>query len=170
MIRDKIKRRMDMSSYINYDWAQRKTDGYETIHDLLWTRVPQCGEVPDAKGSNKKLERFRMANKLIYDLFNNGLCNRRSHFMSFFRAHLSKIGSIPKYHDSPSEIEWDRLEHNLGIVYQDILLDALKEQYPELYYSSFDSKLISKKCNAILSRGQHKVPDVPEDELVMSEQ
>jgi hypothetical protein len=81
MLRDKTKRRIGMTTYIGYSWGLRQTSGYDAMVDLLWARVPRCGEVPDAKGSNKKLERFRTANKLVYDLFNNGLCNRRSQFM-----------------------------------------------------------------------------------------
>jgi hypothetical protein len=166
MLRDKTKRRIGMTAHIGYSWGLRQTSGYDAMVDLLWSRIPRCGEVPDAKGSNKKLERFRMADKLVYDLFNNGLCNRRSQFMSFFKSKLPMLGKVPQY-SRFRRADWERLSTRLGWVMQDIILDALKEQYPELYYSSFDSKIMSKRCKSIVTRGQHKVKDVPDDELVM---
>ena len=169
MLRDKTKRRIGMTTYVGYSWGLRETSGYNAMVDLLWARVPRCGEVPDAKGSNKKLERFRTANKLVYDLFNNGLCNRRSQFMSFFKSKLPMLGKVPQYAKF-RRADWERLSTRLGWVMQDIMLDALKEQYPELYYGSFADKLLSRRCKAILKRGQPKVTDVPDNERVMSYQ
>jgi len=167
-MRSKILRRASIDTNVQYDWGSRDTVGFKAIDKLLWHRVPYSGEVHDATGANKKLERLRRASKLCYDLFNNGLCNRRGQFMSFFRSHLPKIGRIPKYHENPSRETWDRIERGLGAAMQDITLDAFKEQYPDMYYTIFDTKSVAASVKAVMSRGEAKVLDVPEEQQVVS--
>ena len=56
----------------NISWGIHKS--YKKLYDALWDKVPLMGEI---KGKNyKKLEKFRKASNVIYDIFNNGLMNR----------------------------------------------------------------------------------------------
>lgn len=51
------------------------------LHDL----IPMNGPVKD-----KKLDRFRRAANCYYDLYNNGLTNRRQEFYGLFRLSVTK--------------------------------------------------------------------------------
>lgn len=59
--------------------------GFEELDRKLQILVPLTGKVPKGRSKNKCLEKYRVASNLLYDLFNNGLMNRRSHFHKFFR-------------------------------------------------------------------------------------
>lgn len=66
----------------------------ENLHKL----VPVEGEVKDAD-KNPALEKFRKAVNCYYDLYNNGLCNRKSEFRAVFGIVSSKykiesVGSV----------------------------------------------------------------------------
>lgn len=49
----------------------------QAVYDKLKKLIPQEGGCPDPKGRNAHLERLRVAANCYYDLYNNGLCNRR---------------------------------------------------------------------------------------------
>ena len=91
------------------------------ISEKLDDLVPLDGTVPQGRSVNKCLEKFRVAQNLIYDLFNNGLCNRRSHFKQFF-------GWAPYTRNSISQNEFNYYEIELEPVFTKIIIDAYKEQ------------------------------------------
>jgi hypothetical protein len=68
-----------MATYWNNEGA------YQAIADQLEALIPSQGEVADAKGANKHLDRFRRAMNCYYDLYNNGLCNRAREFSILYR-------------------------------------------------------------------------------------
>jgi hypothetical protein len=68
-----------MATYWNNEGA------YQAMADQLQALIPAQGEVADAKGANKHLDRFRRAINCYYDLYNNGLCNRAREFSTLFR-------------------------------------------------------------------------------------
>ena len=51
-------------------WALH--EGYKDISEKLDDLIPLEGAVPQGRSVNKCLEKFRVAQNLIYDLFNNG--------------------------------------------------------------------------------------------------
>lgn len=57
---------------------------HQKVYEQLNELIPAMGEVPDAKGANRKLEKLRVAANCYYDLFNNGLGNRASQFRRVF--------------------------------------------------------------------------------------
>lgn len=59
------------------------TGRYQKAAAELEKMIPVTGSV-DRPRSNPRLERFRKAVNCYYDLYNNGLCNRRSEFRRVF--------------------------------------------------------------------------------------
>ena len=51
----------------------------QKVQDL----IPSSGEVTNAK-KNPALEKFRKAQNVYYDVYNNGLCNRAAQFKGVF--------------------------------------------------------------------------------------
>ena len=79
------------------------------------------GKVPHSRSKNKALEKFRVASNLAYDLFNNGLGNRRSHFQGFF-------GWAPYTRGGMTNSQFEEAERKLEPVITRIIIDAAKEQ------------------------------------------
>ena len=67
---------------------------FQDLSEKLNLLVPAQGEVPDKK-KNHHLEIFRSASNAYYDLYNNGLCNRKAEFLKSFQIPPSsyKIGT-----------------------------------------------------------------------------
>jgi len=97
-------------------WSHRGT--HETPNAQLRTLIPESGEVenPDA---NPALETYRIAVNCYYDLYNNGLCNRRDEFETVFEF-------VPGTHDDLDQDTIDRTETRMD----EIILAAYAEQFP----------------------------------------
>src|SRR5574343_1711649 len=65
----------------NTYWANKGK--YQTTADQLQKLIPAAGAVKNTI-KNKQLERLRKAINAYYDLYNNGLCNRKSSFSRIF--------------------------------------------------------------------------------------
>ncbi len=100
-------------------WAINQ--GFKQLQEKLDELIPMQGSVEFARSKNKKLEKFRVASNLIYDLFNNGLMNKGSHFRQFFGFGVYTRGGI-------SQNYFQQLEKTLEPVMTDIILEAAKEQ------------------------------------------
>ena len=112
----------EQSNLFNVSWALH--EGYKDISEKLDDLIPLEGAVPQGRSVNKCLEKFRVAQNLIYDLFNNGMCNRRSHFKQFF-------GWTPPTqtrHYQYSRHDWKRFEEKLEPVLSIIIQEAALEQ------------------------------------------
>ena len=99
-------------------WAVN--NGFENLYEQLQNLVPLLGRCENPRSTNKKLDRFRVAANLIYDLFNNGLCNKKDHFRKFF-------GWAPcgfNFHGN----QWKRFEEDLEPVFTQIMQEAANEQ------------------------------------------
>ena len=89
---------------------------------------PQQGEVADKK-NNRALEKFRKAQNVTYDIFNNGLGNKAA--QCFGALGIRK-------RDMPFEIysggrcvmpaRWERIEEMVEEAFTTIVIDAAKEQ------------------------------------------
>lgn len=94
---------------------------FQEIVNKLSKLIPSAGEVPHGKGKNKALERFRKAQNVYYDLYNNGLGNRSRAFSKVFG-----FASGP-YRYAPGEFSqnmFDLVEEKMI----EIVKDAAKEQ------------------------------------------
>ena len=64
------------------NWAINS--GFENLQKQLEAMLPVMGKVEKSQSANKQLEKYRKAQNLLYDLFNNALGNRRTEFRNFF--------------------------------------------------------------------------------------
>ena len=99
-------------------WATN--EGFEALREQLNELIPLEGKCDNPRSTNKKLDRFRTAQNLIYDLFNNGLGNRKAHFRQFFG--WAPIGF--DFHRS----QWERFEEELEPTFTQIMQEAAAEQ------------------------------------------
>lgn len=96
-------------------------EGFQYLNDYLNELIPLSGKVTQGRSVNKKLEHFRVAQNLVYDLYNNGLGNRYSQFVGFFT----------KYNvDNPAWLKhnYDRADKVLEPIMTKIMMEAYKEQ------------------------------------------
>jgi len=99
--------------------------GFQNIVDQLNDRLPFEGRVEKSRSSNKKLEKFRIAQNLLHDLFNNALGNKRAHFKTFF-------GFVPintsQYSYPVTADRWTQVENEMSELMIDIIFNAAYEQ------------------------------------------
>jgi hypothetical protein len=97
---------------------------HQPLADALLSLVPMVGETPDA-ANNPKLERFRCAVKVYYDIFNNGGGNRESEVRPTFGINLERYrnegGSYPS-------LDFDRLKADLETPLATFAIEAAAEQ------------------------------------------
>ena len=103
-------------------WAVNQ--GFEALREQLNELIPLSGKCDKSRSTNKKLEHFRVAQNLIYDLFNNGLMNRRNHFRHFFGWAPAPESHRYQY----SRYDWERFEETLEPVFTRIMQEAATEQ------------------------------------------
>tara|TARA_B100000902_G_C26617217_1_gene578029 strand:+ start:85 stop:465 length:381 start_codon:yes stop_codon:yes gene_type:complete len=97
--------------------------GFKHLADKLNELLPLQGRCEKPMSSNKNLEKFRRAQNAAYDLFNNGLCNRRGLFNNIF-------GWAPTQKDTyyASRDTWGQWEDNVEEILTPIIIKAAKEQ------------------------------------------
>ena len=97
--------------------------GFKRLADELNNLLPLQGRCEKPMSTNKNLEKFRRAQNAAYDLFNNGLCNRRGLFSSIF-------GWAPTQKDTnyASGVQWAHWENMVEEILTPIILNAAKEQ------------------------------------------
>lgn len=99
---------------------------YQAAASALTKLIPVSGQVPDAAG-NPKLERFRKAVNVYYDIFNNGACNRGREVWPTFRVKLADYRLEGKRYS----YDWARLERDLESPMSAYVLAAALEQFPD---------------------------------------
>jgi hypothetical protein len=96
---------------------------FQKLSEKLQERVPAIGKV-EGKG-NRRLEKFRRAANVYYDVFNNGLCNRGSEFKPIFGfSARDNWGRMGGYYD----FDWDEAARLMAPVMDKIILEAAVEQ------------------------------------------
>jgi hypothetical protein len=89
---------------------------------------PRQGSVPGWGGRNKHLEKFRKAQNVVYDIFNNGLGNRGKSL---------KVLGLKKYDLALAEYvgyrlinptNWEQIEEVVEEAFTPIVMAAAKEQ------------------------------------------
>ena len=106
-----------MQSFWNND-----SDLMGVAEDLL-ALLPARGAAPEPR-KNKALERFRRATNCYYDLYNNGLCNRRQEFYRLFKVRVSDF----KFCNKCGEIDFDRIMPVVEPIMRSFVLAAAAEQ------------------------------------------
>ena len=95
---------------------------FQSAADTLQKLIPDMGPVPKATTRNKKLEKFRKAANCYYDLYNNGLCNRRRSFVKIFTS--VPAWSLPRYGETGSARVYEAVEREMD----EIIRQAAEEQ------------------------------------------
>ena len=114
--------------YKNYQYELFSTswgvhEGFKTAVDKLNNLLPIEGRVEYSQSKNKNLEKFRKAQNAMYDLFNNGLCNKRSLFQNIYGW---SVGVRDTNH--ATKMTWSQWEDRVEEVLTPIMLEAAKEQ------------------------------------------
>ncbi|MBT5286089.1 MAG: hypothetical protein HOL29_09005 [Euryarchaeota archaeon] len=103
------------------DWGMNS--GFEGLADKLHELLPLQGKVQFSRSKNKNLELFRKAQNAAYDLFNNGLCNKRGLFNNIY-------GFAPTQKDVyySNRNTWTHWEDMVEEIMTPIIQAAAKEQ------------------------------------------
>lgn len=102
---------------------ERTCGDLEDIIEKLNDRVPLNGPCELKYTKNKRLDRFRRAQNVIHDIFNNGLGNL---------GREAKMFGIPRYefpYPGQKNTDWDGVENKLAPLFREIVMDAVLEQY-----------------------------------------
>ena len=106
-------------------WMEKTCSDLEIVIDKLNELVPMTGACEKRYTKNKRLDRFRRAQNVIHDIFNNGLMNRGKE--------LKCISSKLRVRDLPifasNDDKWDIIEKRLAPYYREIVMDAVLEQF-----------------------------------------
>ena len=97
-------------------------ENLKTVVDALDEMIPAMGSVKNIN-KNRCLERFRTAQNVVHDIFNNGLGNRGKQL----KVLKLKMYDLPL----PNEWfagDWDRVKEIVEPKMEKIILDAAKEQ------------------------------------------
>ena len=100
-------------------WGVHKE--FKLIVEALNAKVPNSGEIKGSK--NKALEKFRKAQNVIYDIFNNGLINRG--------RELKVLGLVRNDLSFDTDIvtaDWDYNNRVTWEAFKPIILNAVAEQ------------------------------------------
>ena len=97
--------------------------GFETIREQLNELIPLEGACENPRSTNKHLDKFRRAQNAAYDLFNNGLCNKRGLFKQLF-------GFAPTQRDAnyATRMQWSHWEDRVEEILTPIIRAAALEQ------------------------------------------
>ena len=136
-------------------WMERTCGDLESVIDALHERVPFEGRCEFPNSKNKKLDRFRRALNVVYDLFNNGLGNRRDQWKytmgtdipihTHYEAHRYNVRQDAQY--------WDNIEDRVAPVFREIVMDAVLEQFGRQAYLDVCHNRSSKMINDAINRG-----------------
>ena len=106
-------------------WLEKTCGDLENIIDQLNERVPLSGPCEKKYTKNKKLDRFRRAQNVVHDIFNNGLINRG--------RELRVLDKNLRTRDLPihasNEDKWDIVENRITHQFREIVMDAVLEQF-----------------------------------------
>ncbi len=96
---------------------------HQNLSTLLEEMIPATGEVGGGR-ANLKLEKFRKASNCYYDLYNNGLCNRVSEFLTVFKIASTAFKIRTQYGHEYSAALYEQVE----VAMDNITMAAAVEQ------------------------------------------
>ena len=98
-------------------------EGFKDLCDKLTELLPFEGRCESRMSKNKHLEKFRRAQNAAYDLFNNGLGNKRSLFKKIYGWSVG-----PRDTSYAQKMTWSHWEDKVEEVMTPIIIAAAKEQ------------------------------------------
>ena len=97
--------------------------GFKHLVDQLNELLPLQGKVENSRSTNKNLDKFRRMQNAAYDLFNNGLGNKRDLFVrEFGEAPTQK--SVYYF----NKLSWQNWEDRVEKMLTPVIIAAAKEQ------------------------------------------
>ena len=97
--------------------------GFSHLNNNLNDLLPLMGRCEFPNSKNKALDKFRRAQNAAYDLFNNGLGNKRALFKSIFGWSVGVRDT-----SYATKMQWSMWEDRVEEVLTPIMLEAAKEQ------------------------------------------
>ena len=97
--------------------------GFSHLNNNLNDLLPLEGRCEFPNSKNKALDKFRRAQNAAYDLFNNGLGNKRAIFKSIFGWSVGVRDT-----SYATKMQWSMWEDRVEEVLTPIMLEAAKEQ------------------------------------------
>ena len=102
-------------------------ENLESVVDALNELIPAMGSVKNIN-KNRCLERFRTAQNVVHDIFNNGLMNKGKQL----KVLKLKMWELPLEQYRGGELvmraNWDRVKEIVEPKMEKVILDAAKEQ------------------------------------------
>ena len=98
-------------------------EGFKYLQEKLDELLPWEGRCEFPNSKNKHLDKFRRAQNAAYDLFNNGLGNKRSLFNKIYGWSVG-----PKDTCYATKRNWSHWEDRVEEVLTPIIIAAAKEQ------------------------------------------
>ena len=89
---------------------------------------PDQGPCPKKYTKNKALERFRRAQNVVYDIFNNGLGNRGKQLKILGLRKDDLAFEVWRGNDCIVPANWDRIEDVVEEKFTPIIMKAAREQ------------------------------------------
>ena len=106
-------------------WLENSCKDLEPWIDALQERVPAFGPCEKKHTKNKSLDRFRRAQNVIHDLFNNGLMNRYREIRVLDKN--LRVRDLPIH--ASNEDKWDIIEERVAPHFRIIVENAVLEQF-----------------------------------------
>ena len=106
-------------------WLENSCKDLEPWIDALQERVPAFGPCEKKHTKNKSLDRFRRAQNVIHDLFNNGLMNRYREIRVLDKN--LRVRDLPIH--ASNEDKWDIIEERVAPHFRVIVENAVLEQF-----------------------------------------
>ena len=97
--------------------------GFKNLQEKLEELLPMMGRCEFPNSKNKHLDKFRRAQNAAYDLFNNGLCNKKSLFHNIYGW---SVGMRDVRY--ATKMTWSHWEDKVEEVLTPIIIAAAKEQ------------------------------------------
>ena len=97
--------------------------GFSHLNNNLNDLLPLMGRCEFPNSKNKALDKFRRAQNAAYDLFNNGLGNKRSLFQNIYGWSVGVRDT-----SYATKMQWSMWEDRVEEVLTPIMLEAAKEQ------------------------------------------
>ena len=97
--------------------------GFSHLNNNLNDLLPLEGRCEFPNSKNKHLDKFRRAQNAAYDLFNNGLGNKRSLFQNIYGWSVGVRDT-----SYATKMQWSMWEDRVEEVLTPIMLEAAKEQ------------------------------------------
>lgn len=104
-------------------WLENTCKDLEPWIDSLNERVPMQGKCKGFSGKNKSLDRFRRAQNVVHDIFNNGLCNR------YREISILKVRARDLPIHASNADKWDIVERRVSPAFRVIVENAVFEQF-----------------------------------------